>query len=239
MLLAGFVHGALGLGFPLVATPLLALLMDVRSAILITLLPTVSVNVVSILRGGNWQESIGRYWYLALFVALGSVAGSLLLVALDPEPFRLVLAAMIILYLTQQAVAAALNRWVSRNSRLATVVLGLFAGLMAGTVNVMVPVLIVLFMGLALGRTAMVQVFNWCFLSGKSFQILVFATAGLLTTTVMRDSVLNVLMALAGLALGMWASRGLNAAHYRQVLRWVLGALAVLLLAQSAYLYLS
>jgi len=239
MLLAGFVHGALGLGFPLVATPLLALLMDVRSAILITLMPTVSVNVVSILRGGNWHESVGRYWYLAIFVALGSVAGSVLLVAVDPEPFRLVLAAMIILYLTQQTVAAALNRWVRDNPRLATVTLGVLAGLMAGTVNVMVPVLIVLFMGLALGRTAMVQVFNWCFLSGKSFQIVVFAGAGLLTTTVIRDSAFNVVAALAGLGLGMWVSRALNAAHYRRVLRWILGVLAVLLLAQSAYLYLN
>ena len=39
MLLAGLIHGTLGLGFPLVATPLLALFTDVRTAILITLLP--------------------------------------------------------------------------------------------------------------------------------------------------------------------------------------------------------
>ena len=38
-LFAGAVHGTLGLGFPMTATPLRALLVDVRSAILITLLP--------------------------------------------------------------------------------------------------------------------------------------------------------------------------------------------------------
>ena len=64
ILFAGLVHGTLGLGFPLMATPLLALFVDVRSAILITLLPTVVVNVASILRGGKWRDSIGRYWPL-------------------------------------------------------------------------------------------------------------------------------------------------------------------------------
>jgi len=237
MLLAGFVHGALGLGFPLVATPLLALLMDVRSAILVTLIPTVSVNVASILRGGNWGESLGRYWYLAVFVALGSILGSLLLISVDPAPFKLVLALMIVLYLTQQRVAAALNRWVTTRPRLAAGLLGLAAGLMAGTVNVMVPVLIILFMGLTLSKTAMVQIFNWCFLSGKSLQIVVFAAAGLLNMAVLRDSLPNALLALVGLVLGMRLGRALNAAHYRYVLRWVLAVLAGLLLMQSALLY--
>ena len=38
---AGFVHGALGLGFPIVATPLIALATDMRTAIIIVLLPSV------------------------------------------------------------------------------------------------------------------------------------------------------------------------------------------------------
>ena len=46
---AGWVHGALGLGFPLVATPLIAIFVDVKAAILITLLPTATVNVASVL----------------------------------------------------------------------------------------------------------------------------------------------------------------------------------------------
>jgi len=47
MLFAGLVHGTLGLGFPMVATPILATMMDVRSAILVTLLPTMAVNIAS------------------------------------------------------------------------------------------------------------------------------------------------------------------------------------------------
>ena len=51
---AGLVHGTLGLGFQMMATPLLAMITDVRSAVLITLIPTMAVNIVSILKGEGW-----------------------------------------------------------------------------------------------------------------------------------------------------------------------------------------
>ena len=84
MVVGGLTHGTLGLGFPLMTTPLLALFMDVRTAILVTLLPTVAVNVVSIVRGGAWGESVGRFWPLALFALGGSVLGTHVLIVSDP-----------------------------------------------------------------------------------------------------------------------------------------------------------
>ena len=45
LLIAAFIHGMLGFGFPLVATPVLALFMDLRAAVLLTLVPTVSINL--------------------------------------------------------------------------------------------------------------------------------------------------------------------------------------------------
>ena len=50
---AGWIHGALGLGFPLIATPLIAVFIDVKAAILITLLPTATVNVASVFTAQN------------------------------------------------------------------------------------------------------------------------------------------------------------------------------------------
>jgi len=109
ILVAGFVHGTLGLGFPLVATPLLALWVDVQTAILVTLLPTVAVNIISLLRGGNWHESIGRYWPLAAYAVLGSVAGTYILIVNDPHPFKLVLAGLIFMYLAAGRIGAAVD----------------------------------------------------------------------------------------------------------------------------------
>ena len=65
MAFSGLVHGTLGLGFPLVSTPLIALLVDVRSAILLTLLPTVAVNIASIVGGKGYGESLKRFLALS------------------------------------------------------------------------------------------------------------------------------------------------------------------------------
>lgn len=232
MLLAGLIHGTLGLGFPLVATPLLALFTDVRTAILITLLPTASVNVVSILKGGRWSESIGRFWPLAVFAVLGSIAGTRFLVVSDPAPFKLLLAALVLLYLSVSRVKAFRMAWVSKHLGLSMIVFGLVAGLAAGTTNVMVPILIIYTLELGLERTAMVQVFNLCFLSGKLTQIAVFAHAGMLTGNLLLSTTPLAIVAVAALFGGMMLTHRIPTDIYRTIVRRVLLVLALVLIAQ-------
>ena len=99
LLLGGGVHGLLGFGFPLLATPLMALLVDVRTAILILLIPTMVINIASIAQSGRGGPLIGRYWPLVVCVVAGSVAGTRLLIVTDPAPYRLLLAAVLLFYL--------------------------------------------------------------------------------------------------------------------------------------------
>jgi len=232
MLLAGLIHGTLGLGFPLVATPLLALFTDVRTAILITLLPTASVNVVSILRGGRWSESIGRFWPLAAFAVLGSIAGTRLLVVSDPAPFKLLLAALVLLYLFASRTKAFRMRWISGHLRLSMILFGLIAGVAAGTTNVMVPILIIYTLELGLQRTAMVQVFNLCFLAGKLTQIAVFAHAGMLTGSLLQSTSPLAIVSVAALLGGMMLTQRIPTEIYRNIVRRVLLLLALLLVVQ-------
>ncbi len=71
MALAGVMQGALGLGFPTVATPLIALAADMRTAILLVLLPFIVVqNLVG----------VGVAKLLDLHPIFGLVAGSITLV---------------------------------------------------------------------------------------------------------------------------------------------------------------
>ncbi|MDX1527098.1 MAG: sulfite exporter TauE/SafE family protein, partial [Gammaproteobacteria bacterium] len=232
MLLAGLIHGTLGLGFPLVATPLLALFTDVRTAILITLLPTASVNIVSILKGGRWSQSIGRFWPLAVFAVLGSIAGTRFLVISDPAPFKLLLAALVLLYLSVSRVKALRMAWVGRHLGLSMIVFGLAAGLAAGTTNVMVPILIIYTLELGLERTAMVQVFNLCFLSGKLTQIAVFAHAGMLTGNLLLSTTPLAIVAVAALFGGMMLTHRIPTDIYRAIVRRVLLVLALVLIVQ-------
>jgi len=229
---AGLVHGTLGMGFPVVATPLLSLMTDVRSAILITLLPTVAVNVGSILRGGDWSRSIGRFWPLALYGLAGSVAGANALVVLDPAPFKLLLAGLVLLYLWASRARGPRMPWVAAHLPLSMAAFGLAAGLAAGTTNVMVPILIIYALELGLARTAMVQVFNLCFLAGKLAQIGVFAAAGLLTGALLLATAPLAVVATVALAAGMHIRDRVPASAWMRAVRGLLLVLAVLLVGQ-------
>jgi len=232
--LAGLVHGTLGFGFPMVATPLLALVTDVRSAILLTLLPTLAVNIPSILRGGRWSESIGRHWPLAVYIMLGSVIGTKVLIVSDPSPFRLLLAAMIVLYLLPKqsgAVAGPLGVLVERR-QLGYALFGLAAGFLAGTVNVMVPLLIIFTLELGLAMTAMVQLFNLCFLSGKVAQLGTFGVTGVIDASLLVETLPLIVAAGGALWLGMRLRERIEAVTYRRWLRRTLAVVAVLLCVQ-------
>ena len=63
---AAFIHGSIGFGFPLIATPLLALITDIHTAIILTLIPTLMVNLVTIASEGNAVAAFHRHFSLAL-----------------------------------------------------------------------------------------------------------------------------------------------------------------------------
>jgi uncharacterized membrane protein YfcA len=233
-LIAGFMHGLLGLGFPMLATPLLAIMMDIRSAVLLTLLPTVTVNLVSIYRGGRWSESIGRYWPLAVMIPLGALGGTWLLVSTDPAPFRLLLASVILLHLMSNRIRGAHLAWVKTHTWLAYLLFGLAAGVLVGTVNVMVPLLIIFALEVDMPPLAMVQVFNLCFLTGKTAQIAALTSAGLFTGSLAAATLPMALAAAGTLLLGMRIRERVDAETYRGWLRKVLMVIALILVVQFA-----
>ncbi len=229
---AGVVHGTLGIGFPMVATPLIALTTDVRTAIILTLGPTLVVNVMSIARGGGWRESVGRYWPVAAAVLVGSVAGTRLLIAVEPAPFKLLLALLIFFYLGSGRIGASSWAWVRRRPRLAGLGFGCVGGLLAGTANVAVPVLIIYFSEMRLSPRALVQALNLCFLGGKLAQVGTFALAGALGWSVFLLALPLALAAALALLAGMALRSRVDERTYRRWLRSALFLIAWVLVGQ-------
>jgi uncharacterized membrane protein YfcA len=230
--LAGLVHGSLGLGFPMTATPLLALLTDVQSAVLITLFPTIAVNLLSIYHGGKWRDSIGRYWPLAAYATIGSIVGTNILILSDPSPFRLLLAAIIILYLNLERLSLIRMGWIKNNPDLSLMIFGLIGGILAGTVNVMVPILVILALELGLKSTAMVQVFNLCFLGGKISQTTVFSVSGAIDQALLNIAIPGIGVAVAAWFIGVAIRDRIATKTYRKILKQLLLVTACVLIIQ-------
>jgi uncharacterized membrane protein YfcA len=178
LFLAGLTQGALGFGFPTVSTPLLVLMTDVKTAIIINLLPNFTVNLISVVRGGNWSASLGKYWPVAVYVLIGSFLGAQFLIVSPQEPIRLMLALMIFAYLFQQQLTRLDWSWLARCPRLSAFAFGMTGGFFSGSVNNSLPPLLIYFMLLGVETSIMTQILNLCFLGGKAVQAATLGAAG-------------------------------------------------------------
>lgn len=234
MLAAGVTQGALGFGFPAISTPILMLMTDVKTAIILNLLPNFVVNVIGVAHGGNWSASLGRYWPVAIWVLVGAFLGARFLIVAPQEPIRLLLAVAIFAYLSQARLARLDWSWLGRRRQLSAMVFGVTGGFFSGTVNQALPPLLIYFTLLALPATVMTQILNLCFLGGKTVQAGTLALAGEIRLTQALANVPLTLVGLAGLYIGMRVQRRVPADTYRRLLRYVLFALALLLVWQGA-----
>lgn len=229
---AGFVHGSIGLGFPLLSTAMLSTFVDLRIAILITLIPTVTVNLFSMAKGGNWRESLGQFWPLAAWCLIGSVIGAWVIVYTDPTPYKLLLALLIFLYLVADRSSRRLLSKVLRFPRVSQFGFGMAAGFSAGSTNTMVPILVIYSLESGWAKTVMVQVFNMCFFSGKAAQLAVFGTSGMFTLQIFLTTLPIAGIAAGSLYLGQLLQDRIDIHLFRRIIKLVLLILGIILTAQ-------
>jgi uncharacterized membrane protein YfcA len=232
--LAGFAHGALGFGFPLLATPLAALAIDIKSAIVLLAPVTLVLVLISVLRGGRVLELLREFWYLPLAIAIGAWLGTRLLLAAPPEPFTLILALVLLFYLNLDRLGRGRSALVERLRLPFGVGFAFIAGIFEAIANVAGPMLLVYFMLLGAAPSQIVQTLNLCFSLGKGTQVATLAAAGALSSpTWLAVAGLSV-PAVAGLFGGMRVRERIDAETYRRWLRKALGVMAILLLLQFA-----
>src|SRR5207247_3795007 len=98
VLLAAFVKGAIGFGFPTLGTPLLALAVDVKSAVALLVIPNLAMDSLQLRRSGPIGDAPRRLAPLLLFTMIGTVVGTKLLVALSARAVTLLLGAFVLSY---------------------------------------------------------------------------------------------------------------------------------------------
>jgi uncharacterized membrane protein YfcA len=234
MLLSGFVHGVIGFGFPIVATPLLTLALDLKAAILVSVVPTAFMTLINAFRGGRLRESVGRFWYLPLCLAVGSYAGTRLLIVAPGEPFLGVLALVLLVYLNLERFGGAKIDLVRRHPASFGVAFGVVAGIFEATVNVAGPVLLVYFMLAGIPPRTLVQAFNFSFILGKGAQIATWTLAGGITVAAWLSTLPWAIVAWATLALGHRLHDRASVETYGRWLRGFMWVMAVVLVVQFA-----
>ncbi len=98
-LLASFVKGTTGMGFPLIATPMVALLVDIKTAYAVLVLPNILMDMLQILRGRlPWALWRRLFWLLGTTV-VGVFLGTRILISVPERVVYLALALLILAFL--------------------------------------------------------------------------------------------------------------------------------------------
>jgi len=229
LLVAAFIHGALGFGFPLVTTPLLVLFMELPAAILLTLVPTVSINLVSFFTEKHWREALRAFWPIPTFTIVGSMLGTQILLSVDPSPFRMLLALVLIAYLATERLTG--SKIEHQMPKWGMALFGLGLGLLAGVVNIFAPIIVVFALYTRMNPTLMVATFNMSFLTSKSGQIIGFIANGAFDRDVVLLTVALVPLILLSLWAGIRLRRKINQEMYTHLLRGALWLIATALVA--------
>lgn len=235
MAFAGFVQGALGLGFPMVATPLIALTADMRTAVILVLLPCLAAVAVNVVKSGALRETLARFWMMPFYMLVGAAIGTRLFILAPEFPFSLLLAAMIILYLNLDRLGRADWPILRAHPLPFGVLFGVAAGMSEGTANVAAPPLLIYYLALGLAPAVLVQALNLCFFVGKSTQFATLATTGGVEAAQWLATLPLAVIATITVVYGMRVRRRLDAATYRAWLKRALFAMAIILCAQFLY----
>ncbi len=235
ILVAGLLQGALGFGFPFVATPLIALATDMRTAVVVVLLPTLATICVALFSSGPIKATLARFWMMPLYAIAGAAVGTWVFVSAPEAPYTLVLALLTLFYLSLDRFGRTDWPVVRRHERAFAPLSGFTAGLFEGTANVAAPPMIIFYLALSLTPAMLVQALNICFLVGKTTQFTVLSTRGGIGMGEWLATLPLVAVGVTGSLVGVRIRNRIDAQAFRIWVKRALFVIALGLLAQYSY----
>jgi uncharacterized membrane protein YfcA len=232
VLAAGVVKGCIGLGFPTLATPLLSLFVDVKTAVVVLILPNIVMDGLQFARRGAGTATIRRLVPLLVTGVLGTFIGTRLLVTLSARAVLLLLGCFVVSFVALNATRVS-PRLPPAWEPIASPIVGFVAGVVGGITNVPGTPLAMYFYVLGMSKHEFVASIAFTFLVYKISQIVAVAWFGLLTAALAATSVALTGVALAGFVAGLWIQDRMEQRAFNRAVLAFLGALGLWLIVRS------
>ncbi len=229
---AAFVKGAIGFGFPTLGTPLLTLIVDVKTAFLVLIVPNIVMDGVQFVRGGAHRATARRLLPLVAAGAVGTVLGTHLLARLSARTVMLILGGFILTFVALN-VARLAPRLPPGWEPWASPVAGFVAGVVGGVTNVPGTPLVLYFYALGLTKREFVSAVGFSFVLYKLVQLGAVTWYGLMSGPLLAWSLLLTVAALAGFGLGLRVQDRLEPRTFNRVVLVFLAALGTWLVVRG------
>lgn len=226
---AGVVKGTIGVGLPLLAVPLLALVLPPMTAIALLAVPVLASNVWQAVDGHGSRGNLRRFMPLCVMLLISTLISVRLALALPAHVLTTliaasVLCAVVLMLLDQgKGIAGPKERWMGPT-------VGVLAGAMGGVSSMTGPFIITYLMGLRLPREVFIGSISIIYLFGMIPLYASMAVYGSLGAPEAAVSAVGLVPLAIGMALGKRLRRRLSEAAFRRVLLAFLACLALLLI---------
>ena len=228
----GILKGATGAGAPIIAIPILTFLFDVPTAVASFTLPNLLSNLW---QGWHFRKSqtTGSFaWIYGFAGLLGVVIGTVGLAHLPQALLSLMLSGVVVAYLIfrrfNQTWALSLKA-----ARRFGPFAGLVGGLLQGAAGVSAPVSVTFLNAMKLPRATFIAVISVFFVSMSIVQVPMLIGFGILTGPLLGLSLVGTALVFAGMPIGAWLAKRLNASRFDLLIQAVLGLMALGLIVKS------
>ena len=232
LLLAAFVKGATGLGFPLIATPTIALLLDIRTAVTVLILPNLFMDSAQVIRDGIPYDVFRRFSSLILPTIIGVFLGTMALVRTPLWILNFCLGVMVLLFVLSNLLK--FDFIISaRGEKVLSPLFGFLSGFLNGLTNAAGPTLAIYLYSLRLDKRTFVKSLATIFVITKISQLIAISTWNLFNWETITLSVQVLLFTLAGFYAGIKAQDRVNQRNFNRGLLVLLSIIGVILLLRA------
>lgn len=234
VLVAAFLKGVIGFGFPTTATTLLALFLDVKTAVALVILPNIVMDVVQMVRRGHLLATARRLAATLVAGAAGIVVGTRLLVTLPAWVATLVLGLFTLTFVALNATRftpTLAPRW----ERTLGPLVGLVSGIVGGLTNTPGTALVIFFYALGFPKHEFVRAIALSFVVLKATQLAAVAHYGLLSGGLFAVSAGLTLVALLAFGLGLRVQDRLDQRRFNRAVLAFLAVLGLWLVLRSVW----
>lgn len=232
-LLAGMVKGVIGLGLPTVCLALFALFVDLPVAMALLVVPSFVTNAWQAGVGGNGAALLRRLWPFLLAATLFVWVGGQAVVLVNPTLLSLLLGLLLLWYSaislkgTRIDVPPQKEGWTGP-------ALGAVNGVLTGLTGSFVVPGVLYLQAIGLPRDQLVQAMGILFTLSTVALAASLGSHGLLTADLGLISMLGVVPALIGMAVGQRLRNRLSEERFRRVFFWSLLALGLWIASKAS-----
>ncbi len=213
--LAGFIKGVLGFGFPIIALIVLTLSIGLYDALAIIVVPTLVTNVWQALSGPYLAKILERMWLYFSVSMAGVLVSSQFLTVVDVNWLTGLLGAVLFFFAVSRLLSFHITVPPARERSL-SVILGAINGMLTGfTGSFMVPS--VLYMqALGFGKDMLVQAMGTFFALSTLALAVSLGRNGLISTNETAMSTIALVPSFIGIYAGRWTRKQIDEASFQK-----------------------